>query len=194
MTTGLDGLQIPFINPYDDEPEYLYSTMVFQQSVAPVGWTKRTNNNDCMLRIVSDLTSPDSGGSNPLTSTVFANQPLSSSASLTDLSTDVHFTTVAEMPAHTHYTTVSSGLITAAFGAPSIYVQPTNPGYMLYGSMATAPISISSSGPGMSSAGHSHTIPNVNVPLSNPTNSTVSFKFKYVDAIIATRYYRGLDE
>lgn len=194
MTTGFDGLNIPFIKVYDDEPEYLYSTMVFQQSFAPVGWTKRTDNHDCMLRIVSNFTSTNSGGSNPLTSTFFTNQPLSASASVTGLATDIHNTTIAEMPAHTHFVTGASSITTGAFGAPSTYIQPTNPGYMLQGSIATTPVGVSSTGTGMSSAGHSHTITNASVPISNPTNSTVNFKFKYIDAIIATRYTRGLDE
>jgi hypothetical protein len=194
MTTGLDGLQIPFNNAYDDEPEYLYSTMVFQQSFAPVGWTKLTTHFDCMLRIVSNLTSPGEGGLNRLSESFFSNQPLNTSVNVTGLATDVHYTTIAEMPAHTHYVTGAGSITTGAFGAPNTYIQPTNPGYMLSGSIATTGVGVYSTGTGMSSAGHSHIIANVTIPLSNPTNSKVNFKFKYVDAIFATRYTRGLDE
>lgn len=185
MTTGLDGLQIPFINPYDDEPEYLYSTMVFQQSVAPVGWTKRTNNNDCMLRIVSDLTSPNSGGDNSLSSTMFS-VPLNTTIAVDGVTTDRYFTPTTDMPTHTHTYTYRGAIGSIAYASPTAY----SPGGSYYPSttgMNLVPITVNTAG---TTLGHNHTLPTQNVSISSPIN-TVAFKFKYVDAIIATRYFRG---
>lgn len=64
--------------------------MLFQQTAAPVGWTKQTTHNDKALRVVSGTAS--FGGTNAF-STVMAQTVVGS----TTLST-------AQMPAHTHTT------------------------------------------------------------------------------------------
>jgi microcystin-dependent protein len=69
--------------------------MLFQQSTAPLGWTKRTTHNDKALRVVSGAAS--FGGTNAF-STVMAQTVVGS----TTLST-------AQMPSHTHgYTGASA--------------------------------------------------------------------------------------
>jgi microcystin-dependent protein len=62
--------------------------MLFQQTAAPVGWTKQTTHNDKALRVVSGTAS--SGGSVAF-STVFGKT-----------ATDAHTLTIAEMPVHQH--------------------------------------------------------------------------------------------
>jgi microcystin-dependent protein len=62
--------------------------MLFQQTAAPVGWTKQTTHNDKALRVVSGTAS--SGGSVAF-STVFGKT-----------ATDAHTLTTAEIPSHTH--------------------------------------------------------------------------------------------
>lgn len=62
--------------------------MLFQQTAAPLGWTKQTTHNDKALRVVSG--SASSGGSNAF-STVMAQTVVGS-----------HTLSIAEMPAHSH--------------------------------------------------------------------------------------------
>lgn len=188
MTTGLDGLHVPFTNPYDDEPEYLYSTMVFQQSFAPVGWSKRTDNNDCMLRIVSDLTSPGSGGNNSLSSTMFSVSLNGANIPVTGMTTNRYFTTVTDMPSHTHTFTYRGTIGSIAYASPSAY-SPSGSYYPSTTGMNLVPITVGTAG---TTLGHNHTLPTQNISVSSPI-STVAFKFKYVDSIIATRYFRGPD-
>ena len=69
--------------------------MLFQQTSAPIGWTKQTTHNDKALRVVSGTAS--SGGSNAF-STVMAQTVVGN----TTLST-------AQMPSHTHPFTATVG-------------------------------------------------------------------------------------
>jgi hypothetical protein len=62
--------------------------MLFQQTAAPVGWTKQTTHNDKALRVVSGTAS--SGGSVAF-STVFGRT-----------ATDAHTLTTSEIPSHSH--------------------------------------------------------------------------------------------
>jgi len=62
--------------------------MLFQQTAAPVGWTKQTTHNDKALRVVSGTAS--SGGTSSF-STVFGKT-----------ATDATTITASTMPAHTH--------------------------------------------------------------------------------------------
>lgn len=63
--------------------------MLFQQTTAPVGWTKQTTHNNKALRVVSGAAS--SGGANPFTS-IFGAGKLTGGTSIT----------IAQMPAHQH--------------------------------------------------------------------------------------------
>src|SRR6266849_9414223 len=69
--------------------------MLFQQTAAPVGWTKQTTHNDKALRVVSGTAS--SGGSSAF-STVFGKT-----------ATDATTITTTTSPSHTHNTQGSSG-------------------------------------------------------------------------------------
>lgn len=62
--------------------------MLFQQTTAPLGWTKQTTHNDKALRVVSGTAS--SGGTNAF-STVMAQTTVGN-----------HTLTSAEMPTHNH--------------------------------------------------------------------------------------------
>lgn len=193
MTTGLSNLKFPFNQPYDDEPEYLYSTMVFQQSIAPVGWVKSTSDNDCMLRIVSNLSEPSRGGNNPISSSFTTSTSLSTSVNLSTLNTDTYFATINDIPVHTHTIPSQATVGVVAFSMPAAY-SPAGTIYLNSG-MSSTTASVQTTGPGISSAGHSHSIPTVSSTITSPTRANFTFKFKYVDAIIATRYYRAkLDE
>jgi hypothetical protein len=68
--------------------------MLFQQTAAPVGWTKDTTNNDKVLRIVSGAVG--SGGTLSLTS--LASQSIGGTS-----------LTTAQLPSHTHTFNVNSG-------------------------------------------------------------------------------------
>lgn len=86
--------------------------MLFQQTLAPTGWTKQTTHNDKTLRVVSG--SASSGGATAFSS-VFGSS----------ITTGSHTITISQMPAHTH-TTDSTGAhthdldLTVAGGAGSI--------------------------------------------------------------------------
>jgi len=80
--------------------------MLFQQSSAPIGWTKQTTHNDKALRVVSGSVS--SGGLSAFSS-VFSKT-----------ATDDHALTVAEMPSHNHpgsYIVGTGGATVGAVGA-----------------------------------------------------------------------------
>jgi hypothetical protein len=66
------------------------TTMIFQQSSAPTGWTKQTTLNDCGLRVVSGAVGTTGGSA---FSTVFAQSAVGSTTE-----------TIATMPNHTHPT------------------------------------------------------------------------------------------
>lgn len=191
MTTGLDGLQIHFINPYDDEPEYLYSTMVFQQSFAPVGWTKRTNfTNDSALRVVNTWPSdPDKKNGNPFSTTFVPISVNSNTNTPITLTTDNKITTISEMQAHTHQYSTSGTYGTRGMAFPAAYF----PGGVYYSpspSGTTDSISISAPSALNSPIGHSHSIEG---SIYNTSSPNVNFSIKYIDSILATRYFRGLD-
>lgn len=63
--------------------------MLFQQTTAPLGWTKDTTHNNKALRIVSG--SASSGGSKPFTTTFGSSK-----------TTDNHSLAISEIPAHDH--------------------------------------------------------------------------------------------
>ena len=68
------------------------SLMLFQQTSAPVNWTKQTTHNNKALRVVSGTATP--GGSTAFTS-VFTSRPISGTVGN-------HTLTSSQIPSHTH--------------------------------------------------------------------------------------------
>ncbi len=68
------------------------SLMLFQQSTAPINWTKQTTHNDKALRVVSGTATP--GGTFSFSS-VFTNRTITGTVGNTTLSTP-------QIPSHTH--------------------------------------------------------------------------------------------
>jgi hypothetical protein len=193
MTTGLDGLEIPFNNAYDDEPEYLYSTMVFQQSFAPVGWRKKTDfTTDSALRVVNAWpATPDKTNGNPFSNTFVPISVNSGTNVPITLNTDNKITTINEMQAHTHSFGTSGTFGSLGMSFPAAY----SPGGIYYStspSGTTASISIGSPSVASSPTGHAHSISGSLYTVSASTTN-VNFSIKYIDSILATRYFRGPD-
>lgn len=175
-----------------DEPEYSYSTMLFQQATAPTGWVKETNSalDDCALTITNKTTGflKPSGTGSPF-STSFS--PVNSQAATFPITASLGSTTIttAMLPAHTH----AMGGRDSPPGAStyfSNFVQPNSsttpqvfaPSYS--GASVTSGTS-NSTGIASGSSGHTHTVSPLSVPVTLPG---VDFSLKYVDAIMATRY------
>jgi microcystin-dependent protein len=101
------------------EPFPAGTSMLFQQTAAPTGWTKQTTHNNKSLRIVSG--SAGTGGSNTFTAAFNTNQTVSGTTGGTAVtitgSTAGHTLTVAEMPAHSHLegSTVEFGVTTSTY-------------------------------------------------------------------------------
>lgn len=121
------GLQNEFLEvsagPRPDatpRPEFISSTrMIFNQTFAPLGWTKYTGNNDAALRLVSGTVG--SGGTQGFGNVFAAGR-----------STDLHVLTSSEMPVHAHgsgsgsgFVNVQSGGTNLAGGGPAIQVTTT---------------------------------------------------------------------
>jgi len=78
--------------------------MLFQQTSAPVGWTKQTTHNDKALRVVSG--SASSGGTN------------SFSSMFTSRTSDGHTLSIAELAIHDHTVDVDQGNNASGVGQP----------------------------------------------------------------------------
>ena len=94
--------------------------MLFQQTTAPVGWTKLTTQNNKALRVVSGTAG--TGGSASFTAAFNSNQTVSgttgsSSVTITG-SVGSHTLTVSEIPSHSHFTAKETSVTTnGVFGA-----------------------------------------------------------------------------
>lgn len=183
MTTGLDGLQIPFAKAYDDEPEFLYTTMVFQQSSAPTGWVKVIDYDDCTLRVTNGVTTGFNTTANPF-NTVFSSKSFGSSTIAFNFNLNNFVTTINEMRNHNHTVSIDSAA-TASAGAPSAFSVAPSPGGFLAGPKITTTTTINPAG---SSAplGHGHTL-NKSLSISTSPNN-LNLGISYVDAILAKRY------
>ena len=80
--------------------------LLFQQTTAPVSWTKLTSLNDYALRVVTGTAS--TGGSNGF------------SAVFPQATTGAHQLTVAQMPAHTHTAVATVSAIVSETGSPQV--------------------------------------------------------------------------
>jgi hypothetical protein len=94
---AIDGLELDFSKKGLNDSFVAGTRMLFNQTVAPVGWTKIIEN-DKALRLTTG--SVGTGGSIPFL-TVFG----------TGLETGAHQLTIAEMPAHTHPFTGNDGVV-----------------------------------------------------------------------------------
>lgn len=75
--------------------------MLFQQTVAPTGWTKVTEHNNKALRVVSGTVG--SGGSNAFTEAFNSNRTTTSNGAHThDITVNNHTLSVSQIPSHTH--------------------------------------------------------------------------------------------
>jgi hypothetical protein len=138
------------------------TVMIFQQTTAPVGWTKVTTFNDYALRIVSGAAS--SGGTNAF-STVMAQTTVGG-----------HTLTISEIPAHNHAVTDPGHAHSLAAGSPY-----SNSGAQTWGGGSAGNIgaqSIQSNTTGISiqnnGGGGSH-------------NHSITMGIQYVDAILAQK-------
>ena len=137
--------------------------LMFQQSVAPAGWTKDTAQNNKAMRVVSGNVT--TGGTVDFT-TAFSLQPTSSTV-----------LTVAQIPAHTHGGSTEEILYRVdpprqfpLTGAEADVYRPSSLNPPPYNAIwQSATIASASTGGG---SGHSH---------------TVDMRVQYVDTIIATK-------
>jgi hypothetical protein len=89
--------------------------MLFQQTTAPIYWTKQTTHNDKALRVVSGTAS--FGGGNPFSSTFNITQGTSNTT-----------ITASQMPSHTHPYTASDGGNSLASSFPGGQSHASNTG------------------------------------------------------------------
>jgi len=94
-----DGSALTNIEPFPSG-----TSMLFQQTSAPTGWTKQTTHNNKALRVVTGTAS--SGGSNTFTAAFNTDQTVSGTTGASAVtitgSTGSHTLTTSEMPAHGH--------------------------------------------------------------------------------------------
>jgi hypothetical protein len=162
--------------------------LLFQQTAAPIGWTKDITQDNKALRVVSGAVT--TGGSVPFT-TAFASQAANGTVT-------GHALTIAEMPSHTHIITDpghSHGVSDPGHAhSMDAYVQYGNPGSNTipagvsqpvgYGTFsAVTNISIAGSSTNVtaqtSGSGSAHT--------HGFTGTAINLAVQYVDTIIATK-------
>jgi hypothetical protein len=142
----------------------LGSISIFQQTAAPVGWTKITTHNDKMLRLVAGTVS--SGGTTGF-STVFTDKSVSFAANtLVGAATTLSLT---QIPAHTH---LVGGITQRKCFASGFYLSPVvQPG-------STGPQVSELIGGGGS---HQHST------SGTPVSPTLQLSVQYVDIILAQK-------
>lgn len=138
--------------------------MLFQQTAAPTGWVKQTSHDNKALRVVSGTAG--SGGSTAFTS-VFVNQ--TPTITLSGLSAAATTLSTAQMPSHTHDTSIGYG---NGYGG-STYVLKGPEGILFFPSFT-------STGAG-SNGSHSHSV------SGSGSASAITLNVQYVDLIIASK-------
>jgi microcystin-dependent protein len=149
--------------------------MLFQQTTAPVGWTKDTSNSNTALRVTNGTVT--TGGSLNFTSAFSSSRPTTGTVSGTAL-------TQAQMPIHSHavsdpgHTHTSDGPYGNRFGGTRSDTINTNDTNFFYKTprinSAKTGISIANSGSGQA---HTHGF----------TGGSINLAVKYVDVIIAEK-------
>ena len=141
---------------------------LFQQTTAPVGWTKLTVHDNKALRLITGTAG--SGGSVAFT-TVFTNQaPTITTNTLAGAATTL---TGAQLPIHTHLVQIAAGQTWADLSS-GVPVLPST-----YGAPVPGATTTTSAATGGGTA-HTHTI-------TAPTLPTVVLAVQYVDLILAQK-------
>jgi len=153
--------------------------LTFYQASAPTGWAQVTTHNDKSIRLVSG-TGAGSGGSSGFLSSFISNFPFSGSASITVSGLTVGATTLStpQIPAHTHPSVsgpFTNNLAPRPAPSPSLGTQPR---------VQHAPGT--STGPGPSLGGGSHTHPVSYTSASGPVSGTINMLVNYIDVIICS--------
>jgi hypothetical protein len=158
------------------------TSMLFQQTAAPTGWTKQTTHNDKSLRIVTG--SVGTGGSVAF-STALATPSVTGSLAAGNLagslSGDIGSTTLttSQIPAHTHRVPKSSNSSGSQVGSVQRNFASAN--------QTSNSVASGTTGSGGS---HNHTTGNLAVSMSGtPTisSATATINVQYVDFIIANK-------
>jgi hypothetical protein len=151
------------------------TSMLFQQTSAPTGWTKSTTHNNKALRIVSGTAS--SGGATAFT-TVFGSS----------ISTGSYTLLTADIPAHTH---AAGTLATASDGAHThtvdLYTGDTSASDFIQ--KTTTENTLAATANTSSNGAHTHTISGStgSTGSGGGHSHTMSMDVQYVDVIIATK-------
>jgi hypothetical protein len=149
--------------------------MLFNQTSAPTGWTKVTNQNDKALRVISGTVG--TGGSVAFT-TAMASQAVAGSIANTTSGGTVanHTLTVAQMPQHRHVGGAHSayGSNGAATNTNSHSGHNASGGHGWYSSYQG---SSSAHNHGFTGAAHNHSF----------SGTAINLAVAYVDVIIATK-------
>ena len=141
---------------------------LFQQTTAPVGWTKLTVHDNKALRLITGTAG--SGGSVAFT-TVFTNQaPTITTNTLAGAATTL---TGAQLPIHTHLVQTAAGQTWANLSS-GVPVLPST-----YGAPVPGATTTTSAATGGGTA-HTHTI-------TAPTSPTVVLAVQYVDLILVQK-------
>ena len=137
------------------------TTMIFQQTSAPTGWTKNTSHDNKALRIVNGTVG--SGGNVGFT-TAFASRTITGSVAVSNAAVTLTATTI---PAHRHTVNIDGNT-----GTGSAF--PTGAGFLVSG----GPTLTSFTG---GSASHTHS------NSATFTADSANFAVQYVDVIIASK-------
>jgi hypothetical protein len=150
------------------------STMLFQQTTVPTGWTRVSTFDDAALRIVGSAT-PASGGANAF-STQFTNQ----------ITTDGHALSIAELASHTHtdsgHTHTSPGHSHTAASGGSFYTNQASAGN--YGGGATS-FNTEATTNAVAVTINTSTANIQNTGSGTAHSHTMTLNVKYVDVMIA---------
>ena len=167
------------------------TTMLFQQSTAPTGWTKQTTHNDKTLRVVTGTAS--SGGSNAFSAAFSSITPSGTVSTSISGTVANHTLTTAQMPAHRHFL-FSNNTATGTFGNSNLNNSSSparqNNGlgegdekYSIMNGSADATVGRSSSTGG----GQAHNHGFSGSATSTFTGSSINLDVQYVDVIIASK-------
>jgi hypothetical protein len=152
--------------------------MFFQQTTAPLGWTKDLSHDNKALRLVNDTVS--TGGSLDFT-TVFASQAVAgtnaNTAETGSVTVNNHTLTVSEMPSHNH----SMGSVWSSTANEASTIGPDYDPSDKDGRVTTE---VNSGG----DAGHDHTATFVGDSHTHTFSGTaIDLDILYVDVILCTR-------
>jgi hypothetical protein len=153
--------------------------MLFQQTTAPVGWTKVTTHNNKALRLVNGTVG--SGGTQPFT-TAFSNKSVTGSVAGTVAG---HTLTLSQMPSHRHFTI--NGVTTTSYPVPTASNSVTfksngsfsGPNYTLTGDASEPTIGRTNAQGGGGSHNHGWS--------GTFTGTAIDMTVQYVDVIIASK-------